>query len=174
VLAGHFHKTTNIRRLGEKGWFVYPSSPFSHTKKETGRRNVVLIDTSAEVCHAIPLQSFYHDSIMVDVRPGAEDDAIQSIEKWIKERHGDDCALEVIVDGFIEKNEKTFRNSIERIAKGFGLDYRCRNISAVLEHPLFQRFKKKLADSDTERKEEIEAKVIDSMARLLRTRELRA
>ena len=173
VLAGHFHKTTNIRTLGEKGWFVYPGSPVSHTKKETGRRNAVLIDTSAETCQPIPLQCFYHDSITVNVRPRAEDEAIQSIEEWIKERHGDDCALEVIVDGFIEKNEKEFRDSIEGIAKGVELDYRCRNVTEVLEHPLFQRFKKKLADSSAEREDEIEAKVIDAMARLLRRRELR-
>jgi DNA repair exonuclease SbcCD nuclease subunit len=174
VLSGHFHKTTNIRKLGDKGWFVYPGSPVSHTRKETGRRNTVLIDTSAETCQPIPLKCFYYDSFTVNVRPRTEDEAIQSIEKWITQRRGDDCALEVIVDGFIEKDEKEFRNSIEGIAEGVELDYRCRNITDVLEHPLFQRFKKKLADSGAERKEEIEAKVIDAMARLLRTRELRA
>lgn len=174
VLAGHFHKTTDIRTLGEKGWFVYPGSPVSHTKKETGRRNAVLIDTLAKTCQSIPLQCFYHDSFTINVHPEAEDEAIQSIEKWIKERHGYDCELKVIVDGFIEKDEKEFRNSIEEAAEGVELDYRCRNVTTVLEHPLFQRFKKILAASDVERREEIEAKVIDAMARLLRTRELRA
>jgi len=174
VLAGHFHKTTNIRKLGDKGWFVYPGSPVSHTKKETGRRNAVLIDTSAETCQPIPLQCFYCDSFAANVRPGMEDEAVRAIEEWLKERHGDDCALGVTVDGFIERDEKEFRSSIEEIAKGVELDYRCRNVSGVLKHPLFQRFKKKLVESDVERGEEIEAKVIDVMARLLRTRGLRA
>jgi len=174
VLAGHFHKTTDIRTLGSKGSFVYPGSPVSHTKKETGRRNAVLIDTSAETCQPIPLQCFYHDCLTVNVCPRAEDQVTRSIEKWINERHGDDCALELIVDGFIEKDEKEFRISIEEIVEGADLDYRCRNVTEVLEHPLFQRFKKKLADSGAEQEEEIEAKVVDAMARLLRARELRA
>jgi len=174
VLAGHFHKTTDIRKLGEKGWFVYPGSPISHSKKETGRRNAVLIDTSAETCQPVPLQCFYHDRFTVNVRPRAEEEAVRSIEKWVKERYNDDCSLEVIVDGFIDKDEKEFRNSIEEIVKDVELDYQCRNVTEVLKHPLFQRFKKKLAEGDVEQEEEIEAKVIDAMARLLRTRELRA
>jgi len=173
VLAGHFHKATNIRTLGDKGWFVYPGSPISHTKKETGRRNAVLIDTSAETCQPIPLKCFYHDCFTVNVCPREENEAVPRIGDWIKDRCGDDCALEVIVDGFIEKSETEFRESIERVAEGVKLDYRCRNVTEVLKHPLFQRFKKKLADSDAEREEEIEAKVIDAMARLLRARELR-
>ncbi len=173
VLAGHFHKTTCIRRLGNNGLFVYPSSPVSHNKKETGKRNAVIIDTSAENYQAIPLQSFYHDSFPVNVLPGKENETIQSIEKWVKERHDDDCALEVIVDGFIDIDEKKFKQSIEKIAEGVELCYLCRNVSDVLEHPLFQRFIKKLDDSDSEQREEIAAKVIDAMARLLITRELR-
>jgi len=174
VLAGHFHKTADIRTFGEKGWFVYPGSPVSHTRKETGRRSAILIDTSAGTCQPVPLRCFYHDCFTVNVRPGAEDEAVKSIEEWIRERHDDDCSLELIVDGFIEKDEKEFRNSIETIAERVELDYRCRNVTDVLEHPLFQKFKEKLADSRVERKEEIEAKVIDAMARLLTTRELRA
>lgn len=174
VLAGHFHKTTDIRTFGDKGLFVYPGSPISHTRKETGRRNAVLVDTSAETYQPIPLQCFYHDCLTVNVCPRAEDQAIQSIEKWINERQGDDCTLELIVDGFIDKDEKEFRKSIEVLVEGAHLDCRCRNVTEVLKHPLFQRFKKKLADSGAEQGEEIEAKVVDAMARLLRARELRA
>lgn len=173
VLAGHFHKMTDVRRLEGKGWFVYPGSPVSHSKKETGRRNAVLIDTSAETCQPVPLQCFYNDRFTVSVRPRVEKEVVRSIEKWVKERCDDDCSLEVIVDGFIDEDEKEFRNSIEKIAEDVELDYRCRNVTEVLKHPLFQRFKKKLVDSDAEQEEEIEAKVIDAMARLLRTRELR-
>lgn len=49
ILAGHFHKNFNIysfkNRNNREGFFIYPGSPVSITKKETDVRKVCLIDT---------------------------------------------------------------------------------------------------------------------------------
>jgi len=44
VLAGHFHTSFDVRRVGEKGYFVYPGSPVSITRRAIGRRKVALIE----------------------------------------------------------------------------------------------------------------------------------
>lgn len=45
ILAGHFHSNRTKKRLENGGYFVYPGSPCSITKKETGKRSVFLLDT---------------------------------------------------------------------------------------------------------------------------------
>jgi hypothetical protein len=102
-----------------------------------------------------------------------EEHVVRSVKEWVSERHNDGCSPKVIVDGFIEKDELSFRNAIEEAAKGADIDHLYRNVKEVLEHLLFVRFKKKLVERNIEQKKEIEDIVIDAMVRLLRSRELR-
>jgi DNA repair exonuclease SbcCD nuclease subunit len=173
VLAGHFHRSTTILQLEEKGRFVYPGSPVSHSMKEIGKRQAVLVDTKENECKAIPLRSFYYDIYHITATPGMEEHVVRSVKEWVSERHNDGCSPKVIVDGFIEKDELSFRNAIEEAAKGADIDHLYRNVKEVLEHLLFVRFKKKLVERNIEQKKEIEDIVIDAMVRLLRSRELR-
>lgn len=173
VLAGHFHSNTNILQLGEKGRFVYPGSPVSHSIKEIGRRQAVLIDTKENDCKPMPLQSFYYDVHHITVIPGMEEYIIGKIREWISERHSEQCSLKVIVDGFTIKSEASFRRELENVTKGAEVEHLYRNVKEVLEHPLFIKFKEKLAERNLEQTEQIESLVIDAMARLLRSRELR-
>jgi len=43
VLAGHFHSNFQVRRLANGGYFVYPGSPLSLTKREIGQRKVNIL-----------------------------------------------------------------------------------------------------------------------------------
>ncbi|MGB9694207.1 MAG: metallophosphoesterase family protein [Fervidobacterium sp.] len=175
VLAGHFHRITTILNLGDKGRFVYPGSPVSHSAKEIGKRQAILIDTEQKECRAIPLQSFYYDIYHITATPGSEGRVVENIRRWISERRNDCCSLKVIVDGFIERDEPSFRMAVEEVAKEANVDHLYRNVKEVLEHPLFIRFKKKLDKRNFgQKKNEIEEKVIEAMIRLLRSRELRA
>lgn len=173
VLAGHFHRTTYIRNIEDKGQFIYSGSPLSHTRKETGKRNAVLIDVQTKKSQSIPLRSFYYDNYTVTVQPGEEDQSLGIMQKWLKKRRKDICSLKLVVDGFIETDEKEFRNRIEEIAAGMEVEHRYRNVSEVLNHPLFNWFTKELDKKDIAGRGEVRDKVIDAMARLLRSRELR-
>ncbi len=44
ILAGHFHSKFDIRRLENGGYFVYPGSPVSITKRETGIRKINMFE----------------------------------------------------------------------------------------------------------------------------------
>lgn len=176
ILAGHFHRTTTILQLGEKGVFVYPGSPVSHSLKEVGKRQVILVDTQKKDWRSIPLQSFYYDTYHVTATPGREDSAIGNIQKWVDERCSDKCSLKVIVDGFIEKDEHLFKHDLEKVADRpyIKIEHLYRNVKEVFEHPLYVRFKEKLIKKNLEHEKQIDAIVVDAMARLLKSRELGA
>ncbi|MEM3715292.1 MAG: DNA repair exonuclease [Nitrososphaeria archaeon] len=173
VLAGHFHKTTTRISLGDKGEFVYPGSPVSLSTKETGRRNVVFVDTVNGTCKPVPLKSFYYDELDITVTPGKEDHAIKSIEEWVRERLDDNCSLKIVVKGFIERDETTFRNEIKNVAGKAVVDHEYKNVKHVLEHPLYLMFKKKLMAKDIENKDEVEERVIEAFSILISSGDLK-
>jgi len=179
ILAGHFHSNTTILQLGEKTKFVYPGSPVSHSTREIGKRQIVLIDTVEGDCKSIQLQSFYRDFFYVTVTPEKEEYVITKIREWINERRNDICSLKIVVDGFIAKDEQTFRREIEKVAEeveraNVEIEHLYRDVKVVLEHPLYLRFKEKLNEKnlEEEKQKKIEHMVINALARLIRGREL--
>ncbi len=77
VLGGHFHSTFTIRTFGDGGFFVYPGSPVSVTKKETGQRAVNLFQTgSAPVQFYLDTAHYVDEEIVCDPfsdrRPGSD------------------------------------------------------------------------------------------------------
>ena len=61
VLAGHFHTKFTIWSLPKKGFFVYPGSPISITKKETGQRKVNIFEVGAAPKEYLISSPFYED-----------------------------------------------------------------------------------------------------------------
>lgn len=174
VLAGHFHTQTCTKSLNGNQYFIYPGSPTSHTKKEKGKRQAVLIDTEKGDIAGIFLNSFYHDSVQLYVKPGREKETLQALKEWIALRSADHCKLEVIVTGFLKISEPEFRKALERIGGNAEILHDYNNVERVLGHPLYKRFVKKLeADEEIEDKEKVESFVIDAMSRLLADRKLR-
>lgn len=174
ILAGHFHTQTCKRSLNGKGYFIYPGSPVSHTKKEIGKRQVILIDTEKGDVTGIFLDSFYYDCAQFYVRPGKENEILQEVKEWITDRSGDDCRLEVAVRGFVKISEKEFREALDSIMKNGEILHDYRNVERVLAHPLYHRFFEKLqTDEEIENKDKVETFVINAMSRLLADRRLR-
>lgn len=174
VLAGHFHTQTCKKSLNGKRYFIYPGSPISHTKKETGKRQAVLIDTEKGDTTGIFLDSFYYDSLQLYVKPEKEKEALQTFKEWIALRSADHCELEVVVNGFLKISEPDFRKDLESIGGNAKITHAYRNIDRVLAHPLYKRFLEKLeGDDEIEDKDKVESFVIDTMSRLLAERKLR-
>ena len=174
VLAGHFHTQTCKKSLDGNGYFIYPGSPISHTKKERGKRQAVLIDTEKGDTTGIFLDSFYHDSVQLYVSPGKEEETLQTLKEWIALRSADHCKLEVLVTGFLKVSEPEFRKALEEIGGNAEILPDYKNVERVLGHPLYKRFVKKLeADEEIEDKEKVKSFVIDAMSRLLADRKLR-
>jgi len=176
ILAGHFHKKANIIKLNDKCTFVYPGSPVSHTTKEIGQRKAVLLDLQKRSIDTITLDSFYYDKKEIVLSPGKEDEYYSQLESWINSKKSDNCELEVIVKGFIKKSERAFKTKLEELNRNntkITITHNYRNVSNVLKHPLFKRFKKKLEEKNIENPSRVEEKVIEAMSNLLACGELK-
>ncbi len=173
VLAGHFHSNTNIRRLEPKGYFIYPGSPTSHSRKELGERQAVLVDLTDPPPVAVTLDTFYRDRLQITVRPSREAEVIQQVKDWREARRGKNCQMEVEVGGFIAVNEKTFDEELNEVADGVELIQTYEDIRQVLEHPLYESFRKKLDDLDDPTVEEgATNRTVEAMIRLLAERRI--
>jgi len=173
ILAGHFHSRTEILNWEDGGLFVYPGSPVSHTTKETGRRNAVLINTDKRSEETIPLDTQYSDQLPLKVTPGKEDVVVSKIEQWYSERADDQADLEIIVKGVIAKKEGEFEDSIKEVAPGVDLINETKDVRVVLNHPLYNRFKEKLENLEVDGSEQgINEVVIEVMSNLIGEGEL--
>lgn len=168
VLAGHVHSTVREVPLDNGGTFIYPGSPVSHSTNEEGRRGAVLIDTDDESISTVTLDTFYYDSLSKLVRPGEEAEALDEIEEWVSRRKDDNCELEVAVDGFINRDEDEFYEALNEAAAPVEPDDDTRSAAPVLEHPLYKRFKNRLAKKeDIEDEQLVKTRVIEVLSQLI-------
>jgi DNA repair exonuclease SbcCD nuclease subunit len=144
VLAGHFHKNCEVTKLKSGSEFIYPGSPVSHSWKETGRRHIVVIDTEKRKTKKIVLPTYYCDILTLDVLPGSESSTIEELRAWHAEREHDSCKLEVTIRGVIRRKEGEFRKSLQNVAPSAQLNFECKDVRAVFQHPLYKRFQKKV------------------------------
>jgi DNA repair exonuclease SbcCD nuclease subunit len=173
VLAGHFHSNQFERTLNSGGVFLYPGSPVSLSKKERGKRCVILIDTEKDTRQFLELKSYYYDELNVNTFPGNERKVIAEIQRWVSKRSKDNCEMDVIVNGFISISEQTFNRNLRKAAIRANLVENYRSVKNILEYPLYKRFKKKLDTIDlTIDKEELEMLVLKVISKLADTRGL--
>lgn len=173
ILAGHFHKKSEIIELNENSQFIYPGSPVSLTSKELEKRNVVFIDTINNDFSLIPLNTFYFDKLHKSVYPGKEDLIANEVTKWVIERSKENCTLEVIIDGFIQISEKSFETKLSKIKKFAKINHDYKDIQIVLKNPLFHRFKEKLMEKNLPNSHELELVAIDALSQLISSGEIK-
>lgn len=145
VLAGHFHSKFGTWRLPGGGHFVYPGSPVSITRRETGKR-AVCIYQPGENPYPYFLDSHHYQEVVVELDPMAETDPVVEVEEKLRNVHSA-AGIILVVSGFLDSS-KTGKNE-EKIAReikdNFGI--KCleiclefRDVRFLLEDSLFQRF----------------------------------
>lgn len=171
VLAGHFHRGYDVRRY-EGGYFVYPGSPVSVTKKELGMRNVNLVEPGAP---PRPVTLDTHHAVSIDVRldPFATGDPVENIRALLREVHPK-AAVYLSVTGFADV-ARTGRTEaqFEAALRGFEnegavrtVGTRWRDVGAILENELFKRFNAILGETElgAPEREAVREMVIDAFA----------
>lgn len=143
-LAGHFHSSHHVE-LPHGGQFVYPGTPASVSRKETGRRSVALVDTDADpVLRFEELDTHYVDAFSRTVRPGNEADVFEAIadrrERW-RQDHVDAA---VVLDGFTGMTEVEFADHLSEVARGCSVENRVTTVRNIVSHPLFEAFEAEL------------------------------
>jgi len=150
ILAGHFHSRFDKRRLGPNCVFVYPGSPLSLSWKETGKRGVALLDTESRTIQHLSLESsYYRDVLDVDVTIGNELEVIQQVNNWISDVKDDNGEFFVLIDGFGEMGEIEFREKLETHGDNIEIVNEYRDVTRVIEHPLYQLFVEELEETET-------------------------
>lgn len=155
VLAGHFHSIFDVRLLENGGYFIYPGSPVSITKKETGRRKVNIFEIG-EPPKEYPLDTYHFEEVVVKLDPFKNEQPLEIIEKCMKELHSKAKAI-LTVKGFIngkqiQLNETELVSQIKKATEDKCLEacYEFKDIQTILEDDIFKRFTKKLEQAGYE------------------------
>jgi exonuclease SbcD len=143
-LAGHYH-SQHRTELSNGGTFVYPGTPASVTRKETGRRTCVLIDTEASPAVQLnQLDSFHYDSLSLRVRPGEEDAVLEDLRTQVEDWADRNVAPEITIDGFTRMDEAAFGEAVRERSGAIPVENRTRTVEHILSHPLFEAFQERL------------------------------
>lgn len=148
VLGGHFHTSFDIFRFGDGGYFVYPGSPVSVTRKETGRRAVNLFEVGTPPAR-FDLDTAHFAREEIVCRPFSELDPVSAVKRWIGELHP--AATPILsLTGFIDgarlgTDETRLLAEIRKAAgKRAEIEYLVKDISTILGDGLFVAFRERL------------------------------
>jgi len=153
VLAGHFHKRFDVRQLDGGGYFVYPGSPVSITKKETGRRRINLFELGRPP-QEYPLDTPHFEDLVIVCDPFADKDPLEQIREGVRAVH-ENARILLTVTGFINgealgMNEEELVRQARKIVKGRCSEerYEFQDIRTILEDDLFKGFLEELEQAD--------------------------
>jgi exonuclease SbcD len=145
VLAGHFHSKFDIRLLPGGGYFVYPGSPVSVTRKETGQRRVNLLDVGSSPVERI-LDSPHYQVVDVELDPMDGRDPVAVLTERIGACHPRARVL-LTVRGYINSRSGGFGEGelVGRMDRALKercteITYLFRDIGSVLEDELYREF----------------------------------
>lgn len=169
VLGGHFHSNFDLRRLKNGGYFVYPGSPVSITKREIGERKVNIFEVGKPP-REYPLDTPHFEEITVELDPFKATDPQKLVKMHFEKLHPQAKAI-LTVTGYIngkEINETELKNQIKKIIKSRCAEedyhYLISDIQAVLEDDLFKSFMQKLEGRyDKEKKNSMRTIAIKAM-----------
>jgi exonuclease SbcD len=170
VLAGHFHKHFDVRRLKKGGYFVYPGSPISITKKETGQRKINLFELGRPPREYL-LDTPHFEEVMIVCDPFSEKNPIEALKERFQTLPSNAQVL-LTVTGFINgetigMNEEEFVKRIKKIVRDRCIEekYEFQDIRMILEDDLFKSFLKKLEQTvyEEEKKEHMRKIAIKAM-----------
>ena len=170
VLAGHFHSSFDVRRLENGGYFVYPGSPVSITKRETGKRKVNIFEVGKPP-KEYPLDTPYFEEVTIEFDPFKDKKPIEVIQKHFNNLHPE-ARIILTVKGFVNgeaigMTEVEFVGQIKKMVarKCVEEHYEFKDIRMILQDNLFKSFIEKLEETgyQEERKKQMRDIVIKAM-----------
>ncbi|NOZ64012.1 MAG: DNA repair exonuclease [Caldiserica bacterium] len=146
ILSGHFHKNFASWQVEGGGFFVYPGSPVSITRRETGRRRVNIFELGTPPREYL-LDTPYYEEVVVELNPFTDRKPLKLIRERI-ENIPSYAKLILTVKGYINAEEigikeEELAKSIEKMVedkKRVKLYLEFKDIGAILKDELFKRF----------------------------------
>ncbi|RJX25619.1 MAG: DNA repair exonuclease [Dethiobacter sp.] len=154
ILAGHFHRNFDVRLLDNGGYFIYPGSPVSVTRRETGLRKVNIFRLGSPP-EERTLNTSHFAEVVIELEPFKHQNPLEIIEKHLMSLHSQ-ARVVLTVKGYINSAELGVSETelVAGIKKKIGgincveENYEFRDISIILENSLFKKFSSVLGQAD--------------------------
>ncbi len=153
ILAGHFHRRYSQRDLGGGTAFVYPGSPVSVTRAETGRRSACLLNLESGTMNQLELDTFHQVYLEKKLEPGQVAQGLDVLEREVDKRSHPLASMEVYVHGYVDLPESDVRQRLSLLQgwhQGLTLKAGYVDISQALDHPLYEKFAHRMRSMDLE------------------------
>lgn len=170
VLAGHFHSTFDMWKLENGGYFVYPGSPISITKREIGQRKVNIFEIGKPPKEYL-LDTPHFEEVVIEFDPFVEKNPVEIVKEHLEGVHSEASIL-LTIKGYINSekikiSESELVRQIREITKRKSVEEHLefRDIHTIIEDDLFKSFMKKLEQRgyDEEKKKQLRDLTIKAM-----------
>jgi len=159
VLAGHFHSKFDMWTLENGGYFVYPGSPISITKREKGKRKVNIFEFGKSPEEYL-LDTPYFEEVLIEFDPYENKKPLETVKEIIN-KIPPEARVILIIKGYINSKEIGISESeivsqIKEMIYGKCVEerYEFKDIQTILEDDLFKKFIGKLRESDYQEEKE--------------------
>jgi len=159
VLAGHFHSKFDMWTLENGGYFVYPGSPMSITKREKGKRKVNIFEVGKPPEEHL-LDTPYFEEVVIEFDPYENKKPLEMVKTMMNKIQPESRVI-LIIKGYINGKEIKISESemvsqIKEIINEKCIEerYEFKDIQTILEDDLFKKFIGKLRESDYQEEKE--------------------
>lgn len=161
ILAGHFHKNFDMWTLENGGYFIYPGSPISITKREIGQRKVNIFELGKPP-NEYTLNTPHYEEVDINFDPFKDKKPVDVVKDCFNNLHPKAKVI-LKVKGFINSedigmSEEELVKQIKKISSGKCIEdhYEFKDIRIILEDDLFKNFREKLEHTDYEEKKKMQ------------------
>lgn len=171
VFAGHIHSSPTKRTFGDGECIVaYPGSPVSITTKEINKRGVWLFDTSRKELHERDVESFHYVREELEMSSGEAKGQLEQLAVRLSDRELDNATVLIEPSSFIEMDESTFFERLNRIVEDAGIDDyeigrgQVESAKAILDSKLYQEFERKLEEKEVDDQRAVRRTVLQALS----------
>lgn len=155
ILAGHLHSRFAVWDLECGGYFVYPGSPVSITRHETGLRKVNIFTVGDRPC-ARELATLHYEEVKIHLDPWGDDRNPVEIVGECLEKLPVTAEVILSVKGFVDggrlgMDRRELVKEIDRVAAprcNGEINHEFEDIRPVLENEIFRQFNEKIVEAD--------------------------
>ncbi len=169
ILAGHIHSSATKKSFGDTR-FTYSGSPISISTKETGKREIWVIDLDEDKMETRELDTFHYLKKDIEVLPGDEEDSIKQLSS-LQQKNVSKASIIVNVYGFTRKTTENLTSDIKKeISDLEPMDFKVNNtslesISLIADSKIYKEFSEKMSDKNLEKPREVEKKFLRALSR---------
>lgn len=153
VLAGHFHSKFDVRMIEGGGYFVYPGSPISITKREIGQRKINLFKVGKPPKEHL-LDTPHFEEVVIELNPLEDKNPLEIVRTRVGKVHPK-ASIILTINGYINSEkikmkEPELVKQIKQIIRGKCVEKHLefQDIHTILEDDLFKSFTGKLEQTD--------------------------